>query len=134
MAKDKTLNLVVVTPERQVLEDTADSIVIPAHDGELGILSDRAPLMCELGIGQMRYRKGGASHRLFIDGGFAQVYADNVTVLTEHAAKAEDITKEMVTTAEQAVSESPTNTLEEVEARSQAARRLSVMRRLQGDR
>ena len=55
MPRQKTLKFVVVTPEKQVLEETADSIAIPMHDGELGILPDRAPLMCELGIGQMRF-------------------------------------------------------------------------------
>jgi F-type H+-transporting ATPase subunit epsilon len=134
MAKDKTVKFVVVTPERQIVEDTADSIVIPAHDGELGILVDRAPLMCELGIGQMRYRKEGASRRLFIDGGFAQVYANNVTVLTEHATPAEEITKEMVADAERAVSEAGGKTVEEVEARRLATRRLGVLRSLQGTR
>jgi len=73
VAEDRPIKFVVVTPERKVLEQTADAVVIPAHDGELGILRDRAPLMCELGIGQMRYQKGGATRRLFIDGGFAQV-------------------------------------------------------------
>jgi F-type H+-transporting ATPase subunit epsilon len=133
MAKDKILKFVVVTPEQQVVEEIADSIVIPAHDGELGILPDRAPLMCELGIGQMRYRKAGELRRLFIDGGFAQVYANNVTVLTEHAAPAEEITAEMIADAERAVSEAGSKTLEAVEARGLAARRLSVLRNLQRD-
>jgi F-type H+-transporting ATPase subunit epsilon len=132
MAKDKILKFVVVTPEQQVVEEIADSIVIPAHDGELGILPDRAPLMCELGIGQMRYRTGGQTRRLFIDGGFAQVYADNVTVLTEHAAAASDISDEMIATAQRAVSEAGGKTLEAVEARGLAARRLSVLRKLRG--
>ena len=134
MAKDKILNFVVVTPEKQVVEETADSVVIPAHDGELGILPDRAPLMCELGIGQMRYRKGTETRRLFIDGGFAQVYANNVTVLTEHGAAAEDVSNEMIAGAERAVSEVGGRTLEDVEARRRAARRLSSLRKLQRTR
>ena len=132
MARDRILNFTVVTPEKQVVAETADSVVIPAHDGELGILPQRAPLMCELGIGQMRYRTGGQTRRLFIDGGFAQVYADNVTVLTEHAAAASDISDEMIATAQRAVSEAGGKTLEAVEARGLAARRLSVLRKLRG--
>ncbi|MFQ5805711.1 MAG: ATP synthase F1 subunit epsilon [Phycisphaerae bacterium] len=131
MAKGKTVKLVVVTPERQVLEETAEAVVIPAHDGELGILPDRAPLMCELGIGQMRYRRDGATRRLFIDGGFAQVLDNNVTVLTEHAAPAEEISDEMVAEAEHSAAELPGKTLEEVEARRRAKRRASVLRNLQ---
>ena len=134
MAEDKTVKFVVVTPERQVVEGTADSIVIPAQDGEVGILPDRAPLMCELGIGQMRYRTAGETHRLFIDGGFAQVYANNVTVLTDHAAPADQITPEMIADAERAVSEADSKTIEAVEARGLAARRLGVLRNLQNTR
>lgn len=134
MAKEKTLNFVVVTPEKQVVEDSADSVVIPAHDGELGILSDRAPLMCELGIGQMRYRKGGVSHRLFIDGGFAQVHDNHVTVLTEHAAPAGKITDEMIASAESSVAEVSGQTIEANEARQKARRRVSVLRELKGAR
>ena len=119
MARDRILNFTVVTPEKQVVAETADSVVIPAHDGELG-------------IGQMRYRTGGQTRRLFIDGGFAQVYADNVTVLTEHAAAASDISDEMIATAQRAVSEAGGKTLEAVEARGLAARRLSVLRKLRG--
>ena len=133
MAKDKTLTLVVVTPEQQVAEDTADSIVIPAHDGELGILSGRAPLMCELGIGQMRYQKGSAIRRVFIDGGFAQVHDNQVTILTEHAAPAEEVTKEMVAEAEHALSEAGGRTIEDVEARGRVRRRLGVLRALRGN-
>ena len=134
MAKDKTIRFVVVTPERQVLQQTADAVVIPAHDGELGILFDRAPLMCELGIGQMRYRQGGAVRRLFIDGGFAQVYANNVTVLTEHAAPAEEITDETIAAAEHSIEAITGRTLEANEARRQAQRRLRLLRHLQGAR
>jgi len=97
----------------------------------LGILRDRAPLMCELGIGQMRYQKGGATRRLFIDGGFAQVLDNNVTVLTEHAAPAEEITAEVIAKAERSVADLPSRTLEEVEARRRATRRLRVLRNLQ---
>jgi F-type H+-transporting ATPase subunit epsilon len=131
MPKEKSIKFVVVTPERRVLEETADAVVIPAHDGELGILWDRAPLMCELGIGQMGYRKGGATRRLFIDGGFAQVLDNNVTVLTEHAAPAEEITAEVVAEAERSAAELPGKTLAEVEARGRAKHRAGILRGLQ---
>jgi len=131
MAEDKTIRFVVVTPERKVLEDTADAVVIPAHDGELGVLHDRAPLMCELGIGQMRYTRGGAVRRLYIDGGFAQVLANQVTVLTDHAAPSEQITADMVAEAERAVAAITGHTPDAVESRRKAQRRLSVLRELQ---
>jgi F-type H+-transporting ATPase subunit epsilon len=132
MPTDKTIKFAVVTPERLVVEDTADAVVIPVHDGELGILSDRAPLMCELGIGQMRYQKGVVTRRLFVDGGFAQVHDNNVTVLTDQAVPAEDITAKMVAAAEESLAEAGGYTPEAVEARRRAYRRMSVLRSLRG--
>ncbi len=96
MAAEKTIELAVITPEQKVLEAQVESAVIPAHDGELGVLFNRAPLVCELGIGQLRYRTGGRTHRLFIDGGFAQVYRNRLTVLSDHALTPDQIDDETV--------------------------------------
>src|SRR5688572_15119217 len=86
-----SLRVVVVTPERAVLDDTADSVVLPMYDGEVGILPGRLPLIGRLGYGELRYTKNGVTHRYFVDGGFAQVRANVVTVLTSKAIKAEHI-------------------------------------------
>jgi len=132
MAEKKGIHCTVVTPERQVLDEAADAVVIPAHDGEVGILLDRAALMCELGVGQLRYQKGGQIQRMFIDGGFAQVHDNDVTVLTGSAVPAADITPETLTEAERAVEESRGHDPETLEARRHAQRKLSVLRALQG--
>jgi F-type H+-transporting ATPase subunit epsilon len=130
MAKSKTIDLLVITPERQVLETTTDSVVIPAHDGELGVLRDRAPLMCELGIGQLRYRENGDVRRMFIDGGFAQVNQNSVTVLTNAAVSAEQITSEMLADAERPAEGSDATGPQAAEARQRAQRRAGVLRGL----
>lgn len=130
MAKSKTIDLLVITPERQVLETTTDSVVIPAHDGELGVLRDRAPLMCELGIGQLRYRENGGLRRMFIDGGFAQVNQNSVTVLTNAAVSAEQITSEMLADAERPAEGSHATGPQTAEARQRAQRRAGVLRGL----
>lgn len=98
MAAEKTIELAVITPEHKVLEARVESAVIPAHDGELGVLFNRAPLVCELGIGQLRYRAGGRTHRLFIDGGFAQVYRNRLTVLSDQALTPEQIDDQTIET------------------------------------
>ncbi|GJQ25726.1 MAG: ATP synthase epsilon chain [Phycisphaerae bacterium] len=83
----------VITPERQVLETDAVSVVLPAHDGLVGVLDQRAPLLCELGTGILRVETdAGKSQQVFVDGGFAQVLKNEVTILTERAALAENIT------------------------------------------
>ena len=88
---ERTLRCVVVTPERQVLDEQVDSVALPMYDGELGVLPGRAPLIGRLGPGELRIRHGDATRRFFVDGGFAQVRNDVVTVLTPRALKAEEI-------------------------------------------
>ena len=88
---DRTLQCVVVTPERAVLDERVEFVALPMYDGELGVLPGRAPLIGRLGYGELRTRTGGAVRRYFVDGGFAQVRNDVVTVLTNRAIKAEDI-------------------------------------------
>jgi F-type H+-transporting ATPase subunit epsilon len=85
------LRCVVVTPERAVLDERADFVVLPMYDGELGVLPQRAPLIGRLGFGELRLKQGERVQRYFVDGGFAQVRADVVTVLTPRAMKAEEI-------------------------------------------
>ncbi len=130
MSDGKSIRLVVITPEHEVLQETTDAVVIPAHDGELGVLTDRAPLMCELGIGQLRYHAAHITRRLFIDGGFAQVNENRVIVLTSRAIMAEDISPELVAEAERIAAEATGHDAEAVAAREQAQRRASVLRGL----
>lgn len=124
------VHFVVVTPEAQVAEGTAQSVVIPAHDGELGILRNRAPLMCELGIGQMRYTADGQTQRLFIDGGFAQVNRNDVTVLSARAVPESEITPEMIADAEKAAEKEAGSGPDAGEFRRKARQRANVLRRL----
>ncbi len=87
----KRVQCVVVTPERAVVDEAADSVVLPMYDGELGVLPGRAALIGRLGYGELRVRNGAAVERYFVDGGFAQVRGNVVTVLTTRARKAEEI-------------------------------------------
>jgi F-type H+-transporting ATPase subunit epsilon len=134
MAASAAIKMVVITPERQVLDENASAVVIPAHDGELGILRDRSPLMCELGIGQLRYTIGDQTRRVFIDGGFAQIYDNQVTVLTSRAVPVEDISDDLLRTAEQAVAAHTGTEPDTLAERERAQRRLSTLRRLRTDR
>jgi F-type H+-transporting ATPase subunit epsilon len=88
---------VVVTPERTVLDERVDFVALPMYDGELGVLPGRAPLIGRLGAGELRTRKNGTTQRYFVDGGFAQVRDNVVTVLTAKAIRAEDIDPAAVT-------------------------------------
>lgn len=88
---NKILHCAVVTPERALLDEPADYVVLPMYDGELGVLPGRLPLIGRLGFGELRLRRDGRVRRYFIDGGFAQVRANTVTVLTPRAQRAEDV-------------------------------------------
>ncbi|HOO16238.1 MAG TPA: ATP synthase F1 subunit epsilon [Phycisphaerae bacterium] len=130
MATKAPIRLVVVTPERQVVSEQTASVVFAAHDGELGVLHNRAPLMCELGIGQLRYEAGGQTRRCFVDGGFAQVREDTVTILAHQAIPAEQVTPEMVGEAERKLEELRGTGPEAQEERSKAQQRASALRRI----
>jgi F-type H+-transporting ATPase subunit epsilon len=133
---NRELHCVVVTPERALLDEPADFVVVPLYDGELGILPGRAPLIGRLGSGELRIRRAGATRRFFIDGGFAQVRDNVVTVLTSRAIKAEDIDPAAV---ERALAEThhPAPTPEAQDARLKAQERaraqLRVARHVRGE-
>jgi len=91
-ATGKTLRVVVVTPERAVLDETVDFVVLPMFDGELGVLPGRAPIIGRLGAGELKLRTGNAVKRYFIEAGFAQVRGNSVSVLTAKAVTAADVT------------------------------------------
>jgi F-type H+-transporting ATPase subunit epsilon len=87
----RLLQCVVVTPERAVLDAQVDFVALPMYDGELGVLPGRAPLIGRLGYGELRTRVGENVERYYVDGGFAQVRANVVTVLTPRALRGPDI-------------------------------------------
>jgi F-type H+-transporting ATPase subunit epsilon len=91
MPEQGSLQCVVVTPERAVLDQPADFVALPMYDGELGVLPGRAPLIGRLGYGELRIRRGDNQQLFFVDGGFTQVRGDVVTVLTSRAQRGQDI-------------------------------------------
>jgi F-type H+-transporting ATPase subunit epsilon len=81
------LKVSVISPESVLFEGETDSVVAPAYDGEVGILTGHAPLMALLGEGQLRLGSGSGS-RFNISGGFMQVLNNEVRVVTEKASTA----------------------------------------------
>jgi F-type H+-transporting ATPase subunit epsilon len=132
----RELQCVVVTPERAVFDEVADFVALPMFDGELGVAPGRAALIGRLGTGELRTRKAGVTKRYFVDGGFAQVRDNVVTVLTERAQKAEEISVE---SAQAALSKAlqPTAKPEEQQAHEKAQQRaraqLRIARRREGE-
>ena len=79
------LTVSVISPEAVLFEGTTDSVVAPAFDGEVGILTGHAPMMTLLGRGELRLGAGGSVGRFRLEGGFLQVVNDSVRVVTERA-------------------------------------------------
>jgi F-type H+-transporting ATPase subunit epsilon len=92
------IKLEIVTPEKRVLNETVDSVTIPAANGEVGILPNHAPLISGLKSGVLAYTKGGVTERMVVSGGFVEVGADKVSVLTDIAETAADINVEAART------------------------------------
>jgi F-type H+-transporting ATPase subunit epsilon len=82
------LTVSVISPEAVLFEGTTDSVVAPAFDGEVGILTGHAPMMTLLGTGELRLGGADSGPRFKVSGGFLQVVDDTVRVVTEHASAA----------------------------------------------
>ena len=87
------IELIVVTPERQLLRKRVAEVQLPGADGYLGVLPGHAPLMTEIGIGELSYpgAAGKESVHLVLVRGFAEVLPDRVTILAETAERTEEI-------------------------------------------
>jgi F-type H+-transporting ATPase subunit epsilon len=125
----RQLQCTIVTPERAVLDEPVDFVSLPMYDGELGVLPGRAPLTGRLGAGELRLRRADGEHHFFVDGGFAQVRGNVVTVLTPRAIRAEEVDP---AAASQALAEAltPGKTPAEQEARLRDQQRARAQLRI----
>src|SRR5260370_12104830 len=89
----EAIELVVVTPKKQLLRQSVTEVQVPGADGYLGILPGHAPLMTQLGIGELSYHDAGGkeSEHLAIIRGFAEILPNRVTLLAETAEFAGEI-------------------------------------------
>ena len=87
----RMLTLNIVTPEKVSWEGPVESLIVPAHDGLLGILPGHAPLLAELAPGILQIRMEGGESTLSVSGGFIEVVNNQVSVFAETAELAEDI-------------------------------------------
>ena len=86
------MKCIVVTPEKTVLTQDANFVVLPLADGEYGILPDHAPLIARLGAGELRITgTDGQMTHYYIEGGFVEVLDDTVALLSMYALPARDL-------------------------------------------
>src|ERR1700723_2770007 len=86
-----TFQLEIVTPSRLLVKDAAEEAQIPGATGYLGILPGHAPLITELGVGEITYKASGQTHTLAVAWGFAEVLPDKVTILAQTAERPEEV-------------------------------------------
>jgi len=88
----QSLRLVLVTPEVTLLDEPVAALRFPLHDGQIGILPGRAPMIGRLGYGELKVTGIDGNHAsYFVDGGFVQVKAEAVTILTDRALLRDEI-------------------------------------------
>lgn len=85
------LHLTVVIRDRKLLDVEVDEVVLPAVNGQMGVLPGHTPLLAMLGIGELMYRVGSTQRRMVLTWGFAEVLPERVIVLAERATPAEEI-------------------------------------------
>ena len=85
------LKLEMVTPYKRVLSEEVDEVTAPGSIGELGLLPGHTPLLTNLKIGELSYRKGGQNFHVAVNWGYLEVENDTVTVLVETAEPADQI-------------------------------------------
>lgn len=94
MAPSQALRLVLVTPEKTLLDQPISAARFPMYDGLLGVLPGRAPLVGRLGSGELRFDSDSGSNSYYVDGGFVQIKGSVVTLLTSRAMPVSEIRRD----------------------------------------
>lgn len=128
------MKLIVVTPERKVLETDADEVQLPGELGYLGILPGHTPLITMLRTGVLSYRSAGREASLALSSGFAEVANDVVTVLADLAEAPGQIdsprAEQERARAEEEMKTASAETLDEIRGRLELAQaRLAVAKK-----
>lgn len=90
------LNCNVLTPERQLFSGQVDFAVVQAFDGEMGFLYNHAPLISELGTGEIRLHTGNELESIYVDGGFVEISNNSLIILAQEAVKKQEIIPEQI--------------------------------------
>jgi F-type H+-transporting ATPase subunit epsilon len=88
------LTVKIIAPDKVVWDGTADEVILPSATGELGILSNHAPLVSALGIGVLQVKSKGQTTKLAVMGGFVEVENNEITILANGAAQSDQINEQ----------------------------------------
>jgi len=88
------LNFSLVSPEKELFAGEVDQVDLPGTEGDLGIFPNHSPLMAAVRTGVMTVYADGAETQYFVQGGFADVTPEGLTVLAEKAVPMSDVDRE----------------------------------------
>ncbi|XGB40373.1 MAG: F0F1 ATP synthase subunit epsilon [Cyanobacteria bacterium LVE1205-1] len=86
-----TLTIRIIAPDKTVWDASAEEVILPSTTGQIGILTGHAPLLTAVDIGVMRIRSNKDWQNIALMGGFAEVEANEVTVLVNSAERSDTI-------------------------------------------
>lgn len=124
------LSFALVSPERELFNGEVDHVVVPGSEGEFGVSPNHAPVMSVIKPGALKVFNEGAERRIFVNGGFADVTPEGLTVLTEEAVDLADLDPAQVEQQLKNASEDlrDANTEARREAAQRAAKRLEIIK------
>jgi F-type H+-transporting ATPase subunit epsilon len=85
------LHFALVSPERELFNGEVDHVVVPGSEGEFGVSPNHAPVMSVIKPGALKVFDEGQVRRIFVNGGFADVTPEGLSVLAEEAVDLADI-------------------------------------------
>lgn len=124
------LSFALVSPERELFNGEVDHVVVPGSEGEFGVSPNHAPVMSVIKPGALKVFNEGAERRIFVNGGFADVTPEGLTVLAEEAVDLADLDPAQVEQQLKNASEDlrDANTEAKREAAQRAVKRLEIIK------
>ena len=137
----KTLQVDIVSAERQIYSGKAEMVIAPGEAGELGILPEHAPLLTRVKPGTVRIQNAGTEEEvIYVSGGMMEVQPDRVTVLADTSERAHDLDEAKAMEAERLAREALANrtgSMEIAQAQAElaeAAAQIAAIRKLRARR
>ena len=85
------LKLEIVSPDKLVLSEEVDEVVVPGSQGQFGVLPGHTSFLATLDVGELTYQKEKTTGHIFVSAGYAEVSADKITILADSSERASDI-------------------------------------------
>jgi F-type H+-transporting ATPase subunit epsilon len=94
---DNAVQFELVSPEKLLLSEEVEMVVVPGSEGDFGVLPGHTPVISSVRPGIIHIFEGGAvKSRIFVAGGFAEVTGERCTVLAEEAVPLDEIDRDQV--------------------------------------